>query len=225
MHDKRLIGFASGRRRTTCLNRICRRWVGRDLRHEQPRSLQSIFCSSILDNDYDARQKIDRVLVPRRDAADPALRIAVAGWAVTSGCGMSNLIRFGINRNLQSISCSSILDNDYDARQKIDRVLVPRRDAADPALRIAVAGWAVTSGCGMSNLIRFGINRSLQSILCSSIFDYDYDARHKIDRAVPLSIAIGIAIETSRPSSTRAKRTVWLLHSARHRPKQSATGR
>ena len=85
------------------------------------RSLWSIFCSSILDYDYDARQKIDRVLVPRRDAADPALRIAVAGWAVTSGCGMSNLIRFGINRNLQSIFCSSILDNDYDARQKTDR--------------------------------------------------------------------------------------------------------
>ena len=59
-----------------------------------------MFRSSILDYDYDARQKIDRVLVPRRDAADPALRIAVAGWAVTSGCGMSNLIRFGINRNL-----------------------------------------------------------------------------------------------------------------------------
>ena len=148
------------------------------------RSLQSIFCSSIFDYDYDTRHKIDRVLVPRRDAADPALRIAVAGWAVTSGCGMSNLIRFGINRNLQSISCSSILDNDYDARHKIDRVLVPRRDAADPALRIAVAGWAVTSGCGMSNLIRFGINRSLQSISCSSILDNDYDARQKIDRVL-----------------------------------------
>ena len=121
-----------------------------------------------------------------------------------------------LNRSLQSIFRCSSLDYDYDARQEIDRVLVPRRDAADPALRIAVAGWAVTSGCGMSNLIRFGINRSLQSILCSSTFDYDYDARHKIDRAVPLSIAIGIAIETSRPSSTRAKRTVWLLHSERH---------
>ena len=52
----------------------------------------------------------------------PALRFAVAGWAVTSGRGMSNLIRFGLNRNLRSIFCSSNLDNDYDTRRKIDRV-------------------------------------------------------------------------------------------------------
>ena len=43
----------------------------------------------------------------------------------------------------------------------------------------------MTSGRGMSNLIRFGINRSLQSIFCSSIFDYDYDARQKIDGVPP----------------------------------------
>ena len=52
----------------------------------------------------------------------PALRIAVAGWAVTSGRGMSNLIRFGLNRNLRSIFCCSILDYDYDTRWEIDQV-------------------------------------------------------------------------------------------------------
>ena len=97
----------------------------------------------------------------------PALRIAVAGWAVTSGRGMSNLIRFGLNRNLRSIFCSSNLDNDYDTRRKIDRVraLNGRESKCSyslgissasgrrgpPALRFAVAGWAVTSGRGMSN--------------------------------------------------------------------------
>ena len=93
MHDRRLMGFSRHRREIVVFGR----------------------CSSIFDYDYDARQKIDRVLVPRRDAADPALRIAVAGWAVTSGCGMS------LNRNLWSIFHSSIFDYDYDTRQKIDR--------------------------------------------------------------------------------------------------------